>query len=84
MCVESTARIFLHFSSVSGATIHENTSNRRPRLVRRLCGDRGSAGCCAQWAQTLLIERTGFSGGIITTVGLPYYDGLIDSRAGVA
>jgi hypothetical protein len=49
-----------------------------------LCGDRGSAGCCAQWAQTLLIERTGFSGGIITTVGLPYYDGLIDSRAGVA
>jgi hypothetical protein len=52
-----------------------------------LCGDRGSAGCCAQWvqwAQTLLIERTGFSGGIITTVGLPYFDGLIDSRAGVA
>ena len=26
-------------------------------------------------AKTLLIERAGFSGGIITTVGLPYFDG---------
>jgi hypothetical protein len=33
-------------------------------------------------AKTLLIERAGFSGGIITTVGLPYFDGLIDKPSG--
>ena len=33
-------------------------------------------------AKTLLIERAGFSGGIITTVGLPYFDGLIDKPTG--
>ncbi len=33
-------------------------------------------------ARTLLIERAGFSGGIITTVGLPYFDGLIDKPSG--
>ncbi len=32
--------------------------------------------------KTLLIERTGFSDGIITTVGLPYFDGLIDKPTG--
>ena len=33
-------------------------------------------------AKTLLIERAGFSGGIITAVGLPYFDGLIDKASG--
>ena len=33
-------------------------------------------------AKTLLVERAGFSGGIITAVGLPYFDGLIDKASG--
>ncbi len=52
-----------------------------------ICGG-GCAGIAAaissarQGAKTLLIERAGFSGGIITTVGLPYFDGLIDKPSG--
>ena len=52
-----------------------------------VCGG-GCAGIAAalaaarNGAQTLLIERAGFSGGIITTVGLPYFDGLIDKPSG--
>jgi len=52
-----------------------------------VCGG-GCAGIAAalasarNGAQTLLIERAGFSGGIITTVGLPYFDGLIDKPTG--
>lgn len=52
-----------------------------------VCGG-GCAGIAAalssarNGARTLLIERAGFSGGIITTVGLPYFDGLIDKPSG--
>ncbi len=52
-----------------------------------VCGG-GCAGIAAalasarNGAETLLIERAGFSGGIITTVGLPYFDGLIDKISG--
>ena len=52
-----------------------------------VCGG-GCAGLAAalssarHGAKTLLIERAGFSGGIITTVGLPYFDGLIDKPSG--
>lgn len=52
-----------------------------------ICGG-GCAGIAASissarnGAKTLLIERAGFSGGIITTVGLPYFDGLIDKPSG--
>ncbi len=52
-----------------------------------VCGG-GCAGIAAaissarHGAKTLLIERAGFSGGIITTVGLPYFDGLIDKPTG--
>jgi hypothetical protein len=52
-----------------------------------ICGG-GCAGIAAalssarHGAKTLLIERAGFSGGIITTVGLPYFDGLIDKPSG--
>jgi hypothetical protein len=31
-------------------------------------------------ARTVLIERAGFAGGIITNVGLPYFDGLVDKH----
>lgn len=52
-----------------------------------ICGG-GCAGIAAALSsarngvKTLLIERAGFSGGIITTVGLPYFDGLIDKPSG--
>ena len=52
-----------------------------------ICGG-GCAGIAAalasarHGAKTLLVERAGFSGGIITTVGLPYFDGLIDKLSG--
>jgi hypothetical protein len=50
-----------------------------------VCGG-GCAGVAAalaasrRGAKTLLIERAGFAGGIITTVGLPYFDGLADIK----
>ena len=46
-----------------------------------VCGG-GCAGLAAalasarQGAKTLLVERAGFAGGIITAVGLPYFDGI--------
>ena len=46
-----------------------------------VCGG-GCAGLAAalaaarNGAKTLLVERAGFAGGIITTVGLPYFDGI--------
>ena len=52
-----------------------------------VCGG-GCAGSAAALAsarsgvKTLLIERAGFAGGIITAVGLPYFDGLIDKPTG--
>lgn len=52
-----------------------------------ICGG-GCAGIAAalaaarNGARTLLVERAGFSGGIITAVGLPYFDGLIDKNTG--
>ena len=52
-----------------------------------VCGG-GCAGIAAaissarNGAKTLLVERAGFSGGIITTVGLPYFDGMIDKASG--
>lgn len=52
-----------------------------------VCGG-GCAGLAAalsaarNGAKTLLVERAGFAGGIITTVGLPYFDGLIDKTTG--
>jgi hypothetical protein len=50
-----------------------------------VCGG-GCAGLAAalaasrRGAKTLLVERAGFAGGIITTVGLPFFDGIADIR----
>lgn len=33
-------------------------------------------------AKTLLVERAGFTGGIITAVGLPYLDGIVELKSG--
>src|SRR5277367_2718190 len=52
-----------------------------------ICGG-GCAGIAAaiaaarNGAKTLLVERAGFSGGIITAVGLPYFDGMVDKKSG--
>src|SRR5204863_2761786 len=50
-----------------------------------VCGG-GCAGLAAalsaarNGASTVLIERAGFAGGIITAVGLPYFDGIADIK----
>ncbi|MEP6670699.1 MAG: FAD-dependent oxidoreductase [Chthoniobacter sp.] len=52
-----------------------------------VCGG-GCAGLAAalsaarNGARTMLVERAGFSGGIITAVGLPYFDGIADIKDG--
>ncbi len=33
-------------------------------------------------ARTVLVERAGFAGGIITAVGLPYFDGIAEKQTG--
>lgn len=93
-----TRRGFIQAASVvSAAAIsgpltatEAKTSHRVSRVIKTdvlVCGG-GCAGIAAalsasrKGAKTLLIERAGFSGGIITTVGLPYFDGLIDKPTG--
>lgn len=50
-----------------------------------VCGG-GCAGLAAalaaarNHAKVLLVERAGFAGGIVTAVGLPYFDGLVDRK----
>ncbi len=47
------------------------------------CAGLGAALSAARNGQrTILIERAGFSGGIITAVGLPFFDGIADIKDG--
>jgi hypothetical protein len=47
------------------------------------CAGLGAALAAARnGARVLLIERAGFSGGIITTVGLPFFDGIAHKTSG--
>ncbi len=93
-----TRRTFIQAASVASAAAvsapltaaESKVSQRFSRVIKTdvlVCGG-GCAGIAAalsaarNGAKTLLIERAGFSGGIITTVGLPYFDGLIDKPTG--
>lgn len=42
-------------------------------LVAAIASARGGA-------KTILVERAGFAGGVISAVGLPYFDGLVDKQ----
>lgn len=74
--------------SLSAAATPSKTITRKTIKTDVLVCGGGCAGIAAalasarNGAKTLLIERAGFSGGIITTVGLPYFDGLIDKPTG--
>ena len=93
-----TRRTFIQTATVASAAAvpalllatESKSSSKISRTIETdvlVCGG-GCAGIAAalssarNGAKTLLIERAGFSGGIITTVGLPYFDGLIDKPSG--
>lgn len=88
-------RVFLQTAGLAGSSVlgasHaaavENTSGKTPaRDVDVLVCGGGCAGVTAALAasragaKTLLVERAGFAGGIITAVGLPYFDGIADIK----
>lgn len=93
-----TRRAFVQASAVAAATPFSLTSGAAPAVAvssgRKVletdvlvCGG-GCAGSAAALAaaragaRTLLVEKAPFAGGIITSVGLPYFDGIahIDTR----
>ena len=79
------------FATARSLSAAEPPATTRARKVIKtdvlVCGG-GCAGIAAALAsarngvRTLLVERAGFSGGIITCVGLPYFDGLIAKQTG--
>ncbi len=94
----STRRQFVKASAIAAAAstvgktqaapaAHGVSSRKTIQTDVLICGG-GCAGIAAalssarNGAKTLLVERAGFSGGIITCVGLPYFDGLIAKQTG--
>ncbi len=85
-------RVFLQTAGLAGGGIlgsgqlsaAEATAKGPAREVDVLVCGGGCAGTAAalaaarNGAKTLLVERAGFAGGIITAVGLPYFDGIAD------
>jgi hypothetical protein len=88
-------RVFLQTAGLAGPLVlgGESLAAAEPRLATTparevdvlVCGG-GCAGVAAalaasrNGARTLLVERAGFAGGIITAVGLPYFDGIADIK----
>ncbi len=93
----TSRRTFIQTAGLGGAAVAvpavgtETQSVVKDRRVIRtdvlVCGG-GCAGCAAALSaaragvQTLLVEKAPFAGGIITSVGLPYFDGIahIDTK----
>jgi hypothetical protein len=79
----ATASVVSAVSSVSGALPRESANVRSTDVL--VCGG-GCAGTAAALAaarrgvNVLLIEKAPFAGGIITCVGLPYFDGIANIR----
>ena len=80
--------IAAHFFVIYRAAIQENQSMAGPTIETDVlvCGG-GCAGLAAalaaarNGAKTLMIERAGFAGGIVTAVGLPYFDGMYEKKS---
>jgi hypothetical protein len=88
-------RVFLQTAGLAGSSLlgsgrAEAAEGIGPKAPARevdvlVCGG-GCAGVAAALsaaragARTLLVERAGFAGGIITAVGLPYFDGIADIK----
>jgi hypothetical protein len=88
-------RLFLQTAGLAGSGLLGSGSLEaaEPALTKTparevevlVCGG-GCAGVAAalsaarNGARTLLVERAGFAGGIITAVGLPYFDGIADIK----
>jgi hypothetical protein len=95
---QTTRRTFIQGTAIGTAAtvsapllLAENKSTAKPRQIIKtdvlVCGG-GCAGSAAALAaaragaKTLLVEKAPFAGGIITCVGLPYFDGIahIDTK----
>jgi len=89
---KATRRTFLRTTgaAVAGVAVGPSAaraaSDASARQVDVLVCGGGCAGIAAalaaarRGAKTLLIERAGFAGGIITSVGLPFFDGIADIK----
>jgi glycine/D-amino acid oxidase-like deaminating enzyme len=70
-------------TNLSAQEVHDSRRRKTIQTDVLICGG-GCAGTAAalaaarQGAKTLLIEKAPFAGGIITCVGLPYFDGIAD------
>ncbi|MFO1002154.1 MAG: FAD-dependent oxidoreductase [Planctomycetaceae bacterium] len=82
-------RIFMQSTAVAAtatavpvSATHSDTRSRRTIEIDVLVCGGGCAGSAAalaaarSGAKTLLVEKAPFAGGIITSVGLPYFDGI--------
>lgn len=73
-------------SSLKAETVPAKAAMREIETDVLVCGG-GCAGTAAalssarSGAKTLLIEKAPFAGGIITSVGLPYFDGIADIKS---
>lgn len=93
--MNSTRRTFIQTAAIASAAptiiaAEHKSSGKERRVIETdvlVCGG-GCAGSAAalaaarSGAKTLLVEKAPFAGGIITSVGLPYFDGIahIDTK----